>query len=84
MIPENVKTRLLKNGRLRQQLRIIREIVKKNPDSEYAKTVYKTLKKKFWYGSNRITYYDIFSEAWSKFNKDNVSEMKEIGGFKIY
>jgi FkbM family methyltransferase len=83
MIPENIKTRLFQSGKLRQELKKVRQLINENPESEFAKTIHKKLKNKFWFGSKRVNYYDIFTEAWSKIIPDVDPEIIEIGGLKF-
>jgi FkbM family methyltransferase len=83
MIPENIKIRISHNGRLRIQLRLIKQIAKEYPDSEYAKKVVKQFRQKFWFGSKRIKYNTIFSDAWNKLFPEPFSDIIEIGGLKF-
>jgi len=83
MIPENIKTRIYPSGKLRKQLFIIKQIDNDHPDSQYAKTVLKQFKQKFWLGSNQVNYYGIFTKAWNKLFPGPLSEIIEIGGLKF-
>ncbi len=83
IIPEKIKTRIFPNGKLCMQLSAIKLLTKEYPDSEYAKNVNNKLRLKFWFGSNRIRYKDIFNEAWSLIINDPSCEIIEIGRFKF-
>lgn len=83
MIPENFKTRLFSNGRLHLQLRKMNQIIKENPDSDFARTIYNKLKDKYWYGSKRVTYYDLFTESWTRLFPESNTEFIESNGLKF-
>jgi len=83
MIPENIETRISPNGRLYKQLRLIKQIVKENPDSQYANRVLNQFRRKFWLGSSQVNYYEIFTEAWSIIFPEFVSELIEIGDLRF-
>lgn len=79
MIGDNIKSRLFLNGRMRQQIIGMRKILSDYPKSEYAKVVYQSLNKKFWYGSKKVTYHEIFTKAWEKIFKNKIPDIIEIG-----
>jgi hypothetical protein len=83
MIPENIKTRIFPNGRLREQLVAVKQLVNDFPDSEYAKKTFKQFRQKFWLGSKRIKYEVIFTEAWAKLLPSKMPEVIEIAGLKF-
>lgn len=83
MIPENIKTRISPNGRLRKQLFAAKKLVNDFPDSEYAKRTLKQFRRKFWLGSKRIKYDMIFAEAWSRLLPDKMPEVIDLAGLKF-
>lgn len=83
LIPENVKSRIYPNGRLRMQLKGMKQVLKENPDSEYAKKTLGFFKQKYWLGSTRIKYSNIFDEAWLKIIPDYNNEIIDLCGYKF-
>lgn len=83
MIPDNIKTRIYPSGRLRKQLLSIKQLVKDYPESQYAKKVLRQFIQKFWLGSNRVNYFEIFNEAWLKLLPAPIHEIIEIGGLRF-
>jgi FkbM family methyltransferase len=83
MIPENIKTRIIPNGRLWKQLVAVKQLVNDFPDSLYAKRTLKQFHQKFWYGSKRIRIYDIFNDAWSELLSEDMPEIIQIAGLKF-
>ena len=83
MIPENIKTRIFPNGRLRKQLVTAKQLVNDFPDSLYAKRALKQFRQKFWFGSKRVKYDVIFTEAWSRLFPVKTPEVIELAGLKF-
>lgn len=83
MIPENIKTRFSRSGKLRSQLNRVRQIVENYPDSDYAKLVLSKFYQKFWFGSKKVTYDDIYNEAWLKFKQNIKYNVFELSGLKF-
>lgn len=83
MALENIKTRLFQNGKLRQLLKAMKQIVNENPDSEYARSVLGALWKKFWFGSKKVIYSNLHEEAWSRLIGNKDDGILEIAGMKF-
>lgn len=82
-IPENIKTRIHPNGRLRKQLKLIRDLVHENQNSKYAKLILKSLHLKYWFGQKKIVYSSLYDEAWQVLLRDIDSNVFKIAGLKF-
>ena len=64
MIPEYIKTRLFRNGLLRTRLREVEKLLELNPESNFAKRVFKLLTLKYFFGARKVNFASICEEAW--------------------
>lgn len=83
MVLESLKSRILPNGKLRLQLKFMKQIVIEKPNSVYARSVLKRLKQKFWLGAKKVKYSDFYNEAWAKFASNFHDGIFEIAGLKF-
>ena len=82
LIKSKIKSRLSRNGHLRKQIREMHCILQKHKKSDYARSVYKALFIKYFFGSKIVNYSEIFNEAWNEILTQPKSDIIEIGGFK--
>lgn len=83
MLQNSIKTRICPDGRLRNQLKGMRKIKTEFCDSEYARKTFRSFNTKFWFGSHKVVYSNIFEEAWSKFDSKFKNDILELYGLKF-
>lgn len=82
-LPENIKTRISYNGKLRVAIKRMSQIVRENPSSDYARSVLRALYLKFFLGSWKVQFSTLIEDAWSRFSSGFTTDFFEIGGMKF-
>lgn len=70
-------------AKLQLLIKKVKQLVTEFPESEYTKSLYRRLRKKFWLGSGSVKYYDLFSEAWSKILHEDTEDIIKINDLKF-
>lgn len=79
----NIRTRLFPNGKLWKQIAYTKSMLKEFPESQYARFLLNSLRKKYWLGNKNVTYSSLLNYAWNKFIKDQTTDIIEIEGLKF-
>ena len=83
LVPYSLKTRLSKNGVLRNQVKATKQLILEYPNDEYAKSVHSLFKQKYWLGAGKVNYNELYNDAWEKLNKKKVEGVFHIAGLKF-